>query len=294
MLAVTLENDAIQIGPRFAVSFQRTLRIPDDARPHPLPPGLGRLHVLSVEPDAEGVTDSRLKPRNLLVPMYQREALWLGFHGTPWKPNAVKVAIGGVNVLTGEPDDTVLRSAPQDYLVCPNQPWLDGVHAETGMIRQFVAAPLHSVGTITPSMDDRERASGIQITVFEPRPGRFPDTVPDRDTPAASQPCRSALKTQTIGLGAGSRVSNKVFPDPYGRDTWDTRTLGRVEVHIVNSQEFTELTGQCPPPTPVDLATYLGYGLPWFEWYEEQETRRTIAVNSPATHRNGAGGREHP
>ena len=46
MLAVRIENDSIRVGDRFAVSFQRTLRIPDDGRLYPLPPGLGRFPIL--------------------------------------------------------------------------------------------------------------------------------------------------------------------------------------------------------------------------------------------------------
>lgn len=41
MLDVIIEEYAIRIGQRFAVSFHRTLRIPDDGRTYPLPPGLG-------------------------------------------------------------------------------------------------------------------------------------------------------------------------------------------------------------------------------------------------------------
>jgi len=42
MLRVRVLDDAIRIGRHFAVSFQRTLRIPDDGGVYPLPPGLGR------------------------------------------------------------------------------------------------------------------------------------------------------------------------------------------------------------------------------------------------------------
>ena len=71
--------------------------------------------------------------------MYQREALWLGFHGTGWKPNAVKVAVGGVNALTGESDGPALTGEPQNYLVTPLQPWLDGI--KTGRDRSDSSSP---------------------------------------------------------------------------------------------------------------------------------------------------------
>ena len=36
MLEVNIEQQRIRIGQRFSVSFQRTLRIPDDGRTYPL------------------------------------------------------------------------------------------------------------------------------------------------------------------------------------------------------------------------------------------------------------------
>ena len=58
-----------------------------------------------------------------------------------WKPNAVKVLVGGINAVSGSPDDGE-AGMPQDYLVCPPQPWLDGFNAGDGAIRQFVAMEL--------------------------------------------------------------------------------------------------------------------------------------------------------
>ena len=55
---------------------------------------------------------------------------------------AVKVAAGKVNAVTGEPWSDGLTERPQDYLVVPDQPWLDGFCVEKGLVRQFVATPL--------------------------------------------------------------------------------------------------------------------------------------------------------
>lgn len=46
--------------------------------------------------------------------MYQREAMWIAFDGAFWKPNAVKVGVGGINAVSGKPLDTMLRAKPQD------------------------------------------------------------------------------------------------------------------------------------------------------------------------------------
>ena len=142
MLDVRIEPTAIRVGPRFALSFQRTLRIPDDGGTYPLPPGLGALPVLSARDHADRVPAAWLHEGAAFIPMYQREALWLSFAAAPWKPNAVMVAAGGVNAVSGEVDAAALRATPQNYVVCPPQLWLDGLNTGRGAVRQFVAMPL--------------------------------------------------------------------------------------------------------------------------------------------------------
>ncbi len=61
--------------------------------------------------------------------MYQSEALWLDFSSNRWLgdyPCAVKVATGKINAISGEPWGHGLIAVLQDYLVIPEQPWLDG------------------------------------------------------------------------------------------------------------------------------------------------------------------------
>jgi hypothetical protein len=49
---------------------------------------------------------------------------------------------GGINAVSGLPDADESLGEPQNYLVCPDQPWLDGCNIGDGVIRQFVAMPL--------------------------------------------------------------------------------------------------------------------------------------------------------
>jgi hypothetical protein len=53
-----------------------------------------------------------------------------------------KVATGKINAVTGEGWTAGLNRNPQDYLIVPEQPWLDGYCVEKGVVRQFVAMPL--------------------------------------------------------------------------------------------------------------------------------------------------------
>jgi hypothetical protein len=267
MLDIVIESDRIRIGPRFAVTFHRTLRIPDDGRAYPLPPGLGTFPIRRVADHLDRVPPDWRRTGGAFIAMYQREALWLGFHGAAWKPNAVKVAVGGINALTGEQDGPELESDPQNYLVAPLQPWLDGIKTGTGSVRQFVAMPLGEGYTVEAALTGRERHGGIQLTVFEPRPGRFPDA-PPRGATAPSGPMRGF--PPTMGMGAGGVMRQKIYPDPHGVAAWDPDAHAAVTVHIADSRWYRHLTGEDPPPTVIDAATYTANGLPWFDLYDEE------------------------
>jgi hypothetical protein len=264
MLNVTVEADRVRVGERFAVSFHRTLRIPDDGRSYPLPPGLGRFPIEPVIGLPGDVPEGWRDHNGVVIPLYQREALWIGFEAAAWKPNAVKIGVGGVNAVTGDAWDDRLRADPQDYLVSPPQAWLDGVNSGDGSVHQFVAMPLGMGYTIEAQVTDAESIGGIQILVFEPRPGRFPDRPPDqRPGPPAM------LRAPAMGLGAGGQIRQNLYTDPYGVEAWDADNRGRVNVHLVNSDQYRALTGKSPPPTPVDAQAYVAHGLPWFDLYDE-------------------------
>jgi hypothetical protein len=203
--------------------------------------------------------------------MYQREALWLGFDGAAWRPNAVKVGVGRVNAASGEPWDERLHDDPQDYLVCPDQPWLDGINAGDGFIRQFVAMPLGQGYSVEAEVTGREQFGGIQLLVFDPKAGRFPDQPPPPPpwVPLAAMAMPAASPVSEMAIGAGGRMRQKIYPDAYGIDTWDRDNRGAVNVYIVNSAQYQAITGREPPPSPVDAQTYTQYGLPWFDLYDE-------------------------
>jgi hypothetical protein len=137
----------LPLKPSLTIDFQRTLRIPDDGRDYPLPPGLGPFPLQHIDDFARRVPEGWLKRGGVLLPMWQSEALWLNFHSiyinrreTAY-PLAIKVATGKINAVTGESWQRGVSRNPQDYLVAPRQPWLDGYCVEKGIIRQFVAMP---------------------------------------------------------------------------------------------------------------------------------------------------------
>ena len=256
---VEIGDNAINVGGRLAISFQRTLRVPDDGRPYPLPPGLGRFPILAVTGALASLPE--VTPGDAIIPMHQDEALWLGFDGASWKPSAVKVAAGSINVLTGERDEDGLVADPQNYMVCPPQPWLDGINAAAARVRQFVATPLGLNDTIEGQLSGAEQG-GISVSVYGPKAGIFPDAEPPPDA-------RPQRLSRPMGLGAGGAIVQRIYPDPFGLDTWDQGCCARVRVHILNSAQFEALTGREAPPTPISAATYTEHGLPWFALYNE-------------------------
>lgn len=60
------------------------------------------------------------------MPMHQREAMWMEF--TCKSDIAVKIGLGKINAVTGEPWSPSLSQVSQDWITCPRQQWLDGIH----------------------------------------------------------------------------------------------------------------------------------------------------------------------
>ena len=80
MLPVTVRNNTLHFGDGLSMTFQRTLRIPDDGKNYPLPPGLGAFPILKVADYKDRLPKDWIEHGGVFIPMYQREALWISFH----------------------------------------------------------------------------------------------------------------------------------------------------------------------------------------------------------------------
>ena len=244
---------SIPLTPDCEVVLHRTLRIPDDGGTYPLPPSLGPLPLLEVGED------------EYVAPMRRAEAMWLGFRAPHHKPRALKIGIGGIDALSGEPfAPDALSADPQDYVVIPDQPWLDGIKAGEGFIRQFVAVPLGEGLTVEAQLTGKEQEGGLALSLFQPRPGLFPDQEPVFDGRMMALAC-CASPPAAMGLGAGGRMRQEVYADDYGIETWEPAPARAVRVDLVDALAFEALTGISVPGPPVDAATYTSHGLPWFD-----------------------------
>lgn len=279
-LPLTLEEDSLRIGRHTRVSFNRTVRIPEDGKSYPLPAGLGRLPIVRVEDYADRVPESWLTQGGFIVPLYQREALFLEFEGASWRPTIAKVGVGGVNAITGKEFDDILRSNRQDYVVVPDQRWLDGILSETGQVRQFIAMPLGQGYTIEAQVTDAETRGGFQISAFDPKAGRFAERSPEELQKIAraktgenrilySQHSGSVDPSPEMGIAAGGKINQQIIEDLYGFESWDAQAFRGCEIHIVNSEHYFKITGESPPPSPITIGAYQKLGYPWYSHYEE-------------------------
>jgi len=77
--AILANAELSERTPELTISFQRTMRIPDDGREYPLPAGFGSFPLRSVDDHQATVPETWSKRGGTMMPMYQSEALWIDF-----------------------------------------------------------------------------------------------------------------------------------------------------------------------------------------------------------------------
>ena len=280
---ITLEHDHlvfrfpdVHAEARCAIELQRTLRIPDDDRDYPLPPGLGGFPVRHLDDYAQRVPAAWQRRGGVIAPLHQAEALWINFEAD--YPCAVKVATGKICAITGDRWVTPLNTDPQDYVVLPDQPWLDGYCVETGVIRQFVAMPLGTGYTVEEQLTGAAAHGGLQLVVFPMKRERYElwrarhaEPVPG-DLEEAGVACESSPAPAAMGLAPGGRMRQEIYDDPHGLDVWDQRQARRCFVTLAHAAQWLAITGERPPTVPPTASAYTEAGLPWFEWYGHDGT----------------------
>ena len=276
-----------------SINFQRTLRIPDNDQVYPLPPGLGCFPLRHVDDFKSNVPTSWITHGGVMFPMYQAEAMWLYFKPVyaPSRastyPFAIKVSTGKIDAITGGAYSKGLHRNPQDYLIVPGEPWLDGYCVKKGMIRQFVAMPLGEGYTAEEQITHRAEHGGLQIVVY-PMKGhvyeqRYPHVEPRASSGAwgapACAPSPSSAPMQSfwgqaaqpqLGLAPGGRMHQEIFKDSFDINDWDQEHASRCFVHLANSLAWRNITGQLPPHQPPSAQEYTQFGFPWFDYYDEQ------------------------
>ena len=259
------------------IDFQRTLRIPDDNKTYPLPPGLGSFPLKNI--DDYQVPASWMERGGVMLPMYQSEALWISFNpnfiaerGTAY-PFAIKIAAGKINAVSGEPWANTLSRNPQDYMVSTKQPWLDGYSVAKGIIRQFVAMPLGTGYSAEEQLTGKAEHGGIQVIVYPMKAEVFEERFPLRRVEVDYQLREPGIlfsDSSDMGLAPGGKMKQDIYKDPFKLTDWDQSAGSRCYVHIANSLVWRAVTGEQPPTTPLTAKEYNDYGFPWFDYYDDQ------------------------
>ncbi|MET7702587.1 hypothetical protein [Streptomyces sp. NPDC005485] len=305
---VRIDGNTLLLPGGVRVRFIRTLRLPEKGT-HQLPPGLGEFPVRRVEDFPETVPAEWRARGGVMLPVYLREAMWLSFSGTT-EPAALQVGVGKVCAVSGKPWSSRLTRDPQNYVVLPRQPWLDGINSGKGTVRQFVAVPLGLGATVEGQVTGEEVWGGVQLQSFplndaelaawrtaerlaEERRremaqnfGGYGAAVPMAAAPAFGAPpapgapaapgsapsggaSRGApRKPAAMGLGVGGSMRQEIYRDDRPLTAWAETPGGRVFVHLVTPPEWRRITGEAPPPSPVDRAAYTQAGLPWYDYYD--------------------------
>jgi len=76
-----------------------------------------------------------------------------------------------------------------------------------------------------------------------------------------------------MGLGAGGEIRQSIETPVESPENWELQTSASAWVHIANSVEWQQITGERPPVLPPSAADYTAHGLPWFDWYDDTFAR---------------------
>lgn len=282
---IYLDNDSLEVrfpevhpNAGVRINFQRTLRLPDDGQTYYLPPGLGKFPLRHIEDYELGGSEHLKKRGGVIMPMFQADALWLNFEsinetGGEDYPIAIKIGTGKICAVSGDNWVSNLNRDPQDYVVVPEQPWIDGYNVGKDIVKQFVAAPLGQGYTVEEQLKSEPDVGGIQIKVV-PMKRDFYDRLnqPEEINVEYDKMVHFCMEPQLeMGLAAGGSMYQEIFEDPHTFDAWDMRTSERCFITLANAQHWMDITREEPPLIPFSAEEYTSAGLPWFEFYADDK-----------------------
>lgn len=118
----------VHANAKCGITFERTLRIPDDGKQYHLPPSIGNFPTLNIDDlPKEKVPEKWREHGGVLLPMYQAEAMWINFHPEHRSdrasayPFAIRIATGKVSAITGK---VFVKNMKEGGLHRPPQPTL--------------------------------------------------------------------------------------------------------------------------------------------------------------------------
>ncbi|OBR09963.1 Integral membrane protein [Colletotrichum higginsianum IMI 349063] len=210
-----------------SITFQRTLRLPEDGESHGTSALLGPFPLFNAEEHASRLPSAMKSKGGFFFPMFQREALAIVFSHSNDSEHVVgrlqsdkdhfatKMYAGSINCLSGKTasetndDDDDERT---DYIVSPRQLRLDGYRSADGTVRQFVAMPLGWGYSAEHQITGLEFIGGVQLRIAS----RLRDRVEFRrldDLWDFGNALRITSTATNLGLGVGDVLAMTDF-DP--------------------------------------------------------------------------------
>ena len=275
-----IDEQGNSVDHNATVQFQRTLRVPDDGKEYPLPAGLGSFPLYHSRSKALTLPEHMTSRGGVVFPIYPFEAAWMNFDCTSGLPVALRIAAGKINAVSGE---AWVETTPeiQDYVVLPEQMWLDGFNTGSDQVRQFVAAKLGANLTVEEQLTGEAEWGGIQILAIPMKLAKYQELLNRRRErifdsfeddgrivccsapPPASWDEGEFNMCLDMGMGQGGMIKQSIEEDPYGVDDWDFENAQRVFVSMVDAREWRKVGGEYVS-TPITPETYEKEGIPWF------------------------------
>lgn len=138
------------------------------------------------------------------------------------------------------------------------------------MVASACAAP-HE-GMVSMSTGDAPVGTFDSSTMDFMEQERAPATrglIAPRSVPRGARKRTRSMKVKKMGIGAGGSMKQKIYEDKHGVEAWNVAVSDRIFVHLANSEQYREITGSEPPPSPITRAEYQKRGYPWFDVWDE-------------------------
>jgi hypothetical protein len=284
----------LTLGP-LTIVFHRTERVPDEATNAALPPSLGHFPIYSVR-DFKGSTPNSWNENGIFIPVQGTEAMWMSFSRTTPIALTVGAgginAVTGKKLAAELEKDGYLVTPPQPWLdgwkgtdgtvrqfVCAEYKGgagitvgeqLIGKESKTGGIAFAVfepEKPLPTVHTPGHQYNGTTKYPFLPSIDFVTLDGQLaPHSLEatyacDSNTKSFAMPGASigrARKSMAeMGVGAGGRITQKIYPDPYGLEVWKAQPSYLGYLYLVSAEDFADITGQ--KLTPVAEQKHPGF-----------------------------------
>jgi hypothetical protein len=160
--------------------------------------------------------------------------------------------------------------------VVPEQPWIDGYNVDSGIVRQFVAAPLGQGYTVEEQLTGEANVGGLQIQAFSIKKEYY-DKINKPIVEECYDEMRSSIcysmeaPSMEMGLAPGGAMHQEIYEDPHDFEVWDLRKTQRCFVTIANAEQWMTVTGEEPPTSPCSSRAYTEAGLSWFKYYDDDQ-----------------------